>query len=197
MNDKGKKQKGMIAMLANKLKANKKLEYAVYIIIAALIIAIYLSSLLPSKKEKETGAQAVEIVQAGELDMEKRLSEVLSNIRGAGCVEVMITYDTGPELVPAMSMDSNINRTETVGDGKRSNTENQVESTKPATLSGSGGTSPIILTEKQPEVRGVIVIAEGAGNIMVRMDLMKAVQTVLQVPIANIEVFEKEAQDLR
>ena len=101
----------------------------------------------------------------------------------------MITYETGPEIVTAMNTDTNTNRSETVENDKESKTEQQTESKKPATVSGNGGSEPIVITEKQPAVRGVIVVAEGADNISVRMDLQRAVQTVLNVSAANIEVF--------
>lgn len=194
MEEKKRGKKSLIARLADKLKANKKLEYAVYAIIALLIVALYLSSLLgDSKSEQAAQQQSGQSTSAmGERDVEKRLEEVLSNIRGAGRVEVMITYETGPELVTAMSTDTNTNRSESVGDGKQSNTEQETQSQKPATVSGSGGSSPIIITEKQPSVRGVIVIAEGASDLMVRTNLQRAVQTVLDVPVGSIEVFERQ-----
>lgn len=94
-----------------------------------------------------------------------------------------------------MSTDTNINRSEASGDNNSSNTEQQTQSQKPATISGSEGTAPIILTEIQPVVRGVIVVAEGAGDMQVRLDLQRAVQTVLDVPVANIEVFERAAAE--
>ena len=44
--------------------------------------------------------------------------------------------------------------------------------------------------EKMPQVRGVIVVAEGAGDISVRMKLQSAVQAVLGVEASGIEVLE-------
>lgn len=183
---------GLIVKIAERLKSDKRLEFVVYAGLALLILALYFSTLLPKQSaEKQTGSvQSAGVSLRSEQELENRLETVLSSIRGAGSVEVMITYESGPELVTAMSTDTNSNRSESLDGGKQSSTEQQTESQKPATVSGSGGTEPIVLTEKQPAVRGVIVVAEGAGNIMVRVDLQRAVQTVLDVPIANIEVFE-------
>ena len=183
---------GLIVKIAERLKSDKRLEFVVYAGLALLILALYLSTLLPKQPaEKQTGSvQSAGVSLRSEQELENRLETVLSSIRGAGRVEVMITYESGPELVTAMNTDTNSNRSESLDGGKQSSTEQQTESQKPATVSGSGGTEPIVLTEKQPAVRGVIVVAEGAGNIMVRVDLQRAVQTVLDVPIANIEVFE-------
>ena len=183
---------GVIAKIAERLKADKRLEFAVYAGIALLILALYISTLLPKAPAVQTNSSSAQDVETlrSEQELEDRLQTVLSSIRGAGRVEVMITYETGPELVTAMSKDTNSNKSQSVDEGKQSSTEQQTESQKPATVSGSGGTEPIVLTEKQPAVRGVIVVAEGAANIAVRMDLQRAVQTVLSVPLSSIEVFE-------
>ncbi|HWR23036.1 MAG TPA: hypothetical protein VN366_06095 [Feifaniaceae bacterium] len=191
---KPKAETGIIARVAAVLKANKKLELAVYIGLALLIVLLYVSTLFP-KNEKPASAEPAQDAQYAsqtELEVEKRLETVLSSIRGAGRVEVMITYESGPEIVTAMNTDTNTNRSESVDREKESTVEQKTESQKPATVSGSNGTEPIVITEKQPAVRGVIVVAEGADNVAVRMDLQRAVQTVLNVPASSIEVFALE-----
>jgi len=181
---------GLICRAARALRANRKLEYLVYGGIALLILLLYLSTVLPDGDEATPNP-----VTLGEAntraDVEERLSAVLGSIRGAGRVEVMVTYESGPELVPAMSTDVDVSTTQSTGsDGRENSVSQQTESAKPATVSGSGGTEPIVLTEREPAVRGVIVVAEGAADIAVKHDLQRAVQTVLDVPLSAIEVFE-------
>lgn len=193
---KPKLESGVIARIAAALKANKKLEMAVYIGLALLIVLLYVSTLFPKDKNVPSSAEPAvssQYAANSELEVEERLEAVLSSIRGAGRVEVMITYETGPEIVTAMNTDTNTNRSETVDNDKESTVEQKTESIKPATVSGNGGTEPIVITEKKPAVRGVIVVAEGADNVAVRLDLQRAVQTVLNVPAANIEVFALES----
>lgn len=186
------KDKGVAGKITAALKKNKKLEITVYCAIIVLILVIYASTFFAENKNASTLSENTGEAEIYE-KLENRLEAVLTNIKGAGKVQVMITYETGPELIPAMNVDTNINRTETSGDGKESSTENRTETSKPATVNESGGTAPIVLMEKQPVVRGVIVVAEGAANISVRLDLERAVQTVLDVPIQNIEIFELES----
>lgn len=187
--------KGFLAKLARRLKSDKKLELAVYGGLVLLILVLYLSTLLPKEEKNKTIPDSLntpEHLALSEQDVERRLEKVLSSIRGAGTVRVMITYESGPELVTAMSTDTNSNIAENVEAGRQSTTEQQTESKRPATVTGSGGTTPIVLTEKQPNVRGVIVVAEGAADIAVRLNLQRAVQTVLSIPASSIEVFELE-----
>ncbi len=190
-----KAKESIAARVAAALQKNKKLEIGVYALIVALIVLLYFSTIMPAKKDARTAnaEQDAAISTSVEQETETRLAGVLSNIKGAGHVEVMITYETGPELVTAMSVDTNSNRSTTSDDGHESTTEHETESRKPATVSGGGGSQPIVLTEIQPAVRGVIVVAEGAGDIMVRLNLQRAVQTVLNVPVQSIEVFEMQS----
>ena len=52
------------------------------------------------------------------------------------------------------------------------------------------GQSPIVLMEREPVVRGVIVVAEGAADLGVRMNLQRAVRAVTGASLDAIEVFE-------
>lgn len=187
-----KQNTGWMGRFAGALKKNRKLEFVFYIGIALLVLAIYFSTLLPEREGEKaaSGASAESGAVSTEREVEERLASVLSGIKGVGRVQVMITFETGPELVTAMNVDTNTSKTYSSGDEKQNTTEQQTESRKPATVNSGGGTAPIVLLEKLPSVRGVIVVAEGAADISVRLNLQKAVQTVLDVPAQCIEVFE-------
>ena len=159
------------------------MELAVYGGVALLVVALYL--LGGAGKGEPAAAQGEQPAAAqGELaaaELEERLEQVLSCIRGAGRVDVMITYDSGPEIVPAMSTNVNSTGSETSEGSRSSSSQQSTESTEPATVSGSGGNEPIVLKEIEPVVRGVIVVAEGAADIEVRLDLQRAVRAVLDI----------------
>ncbi len=183
-----------LSRLYARMKSNRKLEIAVYGGVALLAVILYAAALLPSKdKTTEDGGSASASEQLSgetETDVEERLRRVLSCIRGAGQVEVMITYETGTEIVAAMNTSTNTNASET-SDGEKTSTSTQTtQSEQPATIDGSDGDEPIILLEKTPTVRGVIVVAEGAADVKVKLDLQRAVQAVLDIPLSKIEVFE-------
>ena len=175
--------------LVGKMKKNKKLELMVYGSLIALGVLLFVlipgggNGTYPPKETEHEQKQA-------ETELEGRLEAVLSSIRGAGKVKVMITYDTSSRLVPAMSTDVQSGTTENTSTGGQSVSETRTESSRPATISGSGGTETIVLTEIEPTVRGVIVIAEGAADVSVRVKLSNAVMTVLGISADRIEVFE-------
>lgn len=183
--------------LLRRMRADRRVELAVYGGIALVVVALYVLG----SRAGAGGAQAaqqgagVQIASAAtEADIEARLQEVLSCIRGAGKVEVMITYDTSREIVPAMTTSVNSTGSESSNGDSSSSSQQSTESTQPATVTGSDGNAPIVLKEIEPLVRGVIVVAEGAADVNVRMDLQRAVRAVLDIPLSRIEVFERSAQ---
>lgn len=180
--------------LGARMKKDKRVETAVYAGLILLGVAMFfLGSARGDGEAVQPAAAKAEDASRSESEMEQRLEEVLSAIRGAGRVEVMITYDTGSQLVPAMSTDTQTGISESVGADSRTVTENSTQSSKPATISGGGGSETVILTQIEPKVRGVIVIAEGAADVSVRLRLQNAVRTVLGVKGEQIEVFEMKA----
>ena len=127
---------------------------------------------------------------AEEVTLEARLEDILSTVRGAGKVRVLVTYATAGERVAATvsTLDESVSETSGVNSATRS--EQSREMKQPATVATEGGQSPIILVEREPEIRGVIVVAEGAADPAVRLSLQRAVQAVTGVPLSCIEVFE-------
>ena len=47
------------------------------------------------------------------------------------------------------------------------------------------------ILEKFPEIQGVVIVAEGAGNAAVKLEIIRAVQALLEVPNEKIEVFKR------
>ena len=171
-----------------KMKANKKLELGVYALLIGGAVILYISTFSGGAKktsEQTEGDLTKADISAYEMETENRLKRILSCIDGAGDVEVMITFESGTQIVPAMDTDSQ----SVFSQNGQGTTDNQSESSSPATISKSGENEPIVLTELQPSIRGVIVIAQGASNIKVKMDLLQAVQTVLGVEGSCIDVF--------
>ena len=181
-----------LGRITEAVRNNRKLELCLYGGIVLAVILLYSASLASTRgKDEAADARQEASADVAEADMERKLAAVLSSIRGAGRVEVMITYETGTELVPAMSTKVDSNSSES-SDGERSSLTVQTnEVSEPATVGSGGGNEPIVLMEKQPVVRGVIVVAEGAADIRVKLDVQRAEQAVLDMPLPGIEVIER------
>ena len=185
---------GLFSRAAEAMKKNKKLSFIVYAALIALGILPFLSAMRDGEKGGVSQAESAASLADEEQRTEQRLSAILSNIRGAGRVDVMILYDTGAQLVPAMDIDSQSTSAQTTGSGGETASNSRTESQKPVTAANSS-TGTIVLAEKQPEIRGVIVIAEGAADISVRVDLQRAAQTVLGIDASLVEVFIMDVKE--
>lgn len=193
-------EKDPIKKIIEKIKGIKNIEYVIAILIIAIIISIYASTLnTPSSRsdnEKDTDSQTGIhwVKEEGIRDpQEIRLEQALSSIKGAGKVEVMITYKSGKEIVPAFSSveSTTVTQEEDNNGGTRSINQTDIN-TQPVTISNSEGSEPLVLKEVEPEIKGVIVIAEGADDIRVKLELLKATQIALGVKSNQVEVFVME-----
>ena len=108
---------------------------------------------------------------------ERKLEELLSGMSGAGKVQVMITYYNGIEKITAYDIKKSSSETEEIDSegGKRTIIESEYESTTLYEDVSSGIRLPVVLKEIYPEVKGVVVVAEGAGNAVVREKITRAV----------------------
>ncbi len=116
--------------------------------------------------------------------VETRLSEALSQIKGAGKVSVIVSVEDGGEKVLATdSKSKSEHRTE--NDSSDMSTEQEEN----AVMTGQGsGQQPFVVKEKKPNPSGVIVIAEGAGDETVRYELYEAVKALYGISPHRIKV---------
>ena len=113
-------------------------------------------------------------------DDETRLAEILSQIDGAGDVSVMITYYSSVEKSLAYETKT----------ASREDKSERSEDKKAIMTDGE----PMVVKEVYPQVKGVIVTADGAGNSAVRAAISEAVSASLDVPVHRICIFKKEEE---
>lgn len=174
------KKKRLLDTLILRMKGNRKLEIGIYGGLALLCLILC----IPSGNTEKSAAQQQGSPDAGVDTLEQRLMDTLSCVRGAGRVKVMITYETGSEIVPAMNTDV------TASVNLSGDDQTRTESASPVTVYRNGENEAIVLMEREPTVRGVIVVAQGAADISVKLKLQAAVQAVLGVEAEKVEVLE-------
>ena len=175
--------------LWEKIKESKKLMAVIIVMLCALTAIIYF---LPdgSNTRNKNETTVISNNRDNSLSKEKKLEEVLSNMKGAGQVRVMITYQSSSEVVTASSTETQTSTVvEKSENGGVRESETVVENKSPVTVGSGNGENALVVVEKEPEIKGVIVVAEGADNITVKLNLQKAVETVLQVSPSQVEIF--------
>ncbi|NLN18685.1 MAG: hypothetical protein GX162_05315 [Firmicutes bacterium] len=121
----------------------------------------------------------------------RELREILGHIEGAGAVEVFVALEAGEEVVIAEEV--TIQRT-AAGEGQG---EDLHESRRPVTLRDDASRSekPLVLLERRPKIKGVVVVAQGASSPQICYRLSLAVQTALSLPANRVAVFPMRPGD--
>jgi len=115
------------------------------------------------------------------IELESRLADIISHIDGAGNTGVMITLEGGREYVYAQNT-----RHDTCSDSD--NVQSSGESEYYTVKSDSNGETPILVYEREPKVRGVIVVCSGGDNEAVREKITEAVAGIFDISKTNISV---------
>jgi len=128
-------------------------------------------------------------------NLEKRVEEMLSGMEGAGKVRVMITVsDTGTEILEKDTeiSASDLEETDDAG-GRRKNMENGQREEVVYLRDAEGNELPYVVQRKLPEVAGVLVLAEGAGNAAVKENIIGAVGVLFNLNEHRIRVIRMKS----
>lgn len=165
----------------------KQVKVAVIVLIFGVAALIILNSSfgtsLTNKNTTKNSSYMTSLEYCEKL--ENKLMEVLEKISGVGDVKVMVTVESGPEIKIATSTDE---RTNTTTNGTNSTT-NSTTVKDPIIITSSGSNSPLVLSEIVPQVTGVIVVASGAKDVKVRLNLLEAIKVLLNISSSNIQIY--------
>lgn len=170
--------------IISKIKKIKHIEIIIGVVAVVLMIIIYAGVSTSNNKVKESAE--VSATKYEVVDMEKKLADVLGSINGVGSTEVMITYKSTSEKITANTTTTNNNTSSSTSGNTNSSTS---ITQSPVIVTNSGKSEPYITKEIMPEIKGVIIVAEGADNPVTKLAIMRAAQTALQINASNIEIF--------
>ena len=167
--------------LWEKLQQIKHWEIYAAVIVVVIMLLIYFSSLHGGRTNTATESVAVVTTTDNTYasQLENKLQHVLSCIAGAGHVAVMIMTDGEGSAELAYDLqEKTITQTGANDQAVKTTTVDKNVVTKNG--------SPVILWTNPPRIIGIVVVATGASNVGVRLNLLHAVETVLgdkNVPI--------------
>lgn len=126
--------------------------------------------------------------------METRLETMLSRVEGVGKVKVMITLKGTGEVIVEKDKpqtQSKVSESDSSG-GTRETTESSWEESTVYIQNEEGNKVPYVAQELEPEIEGVLIIAQGGGNAVVVKNICDAVQALFKVEIHKIKVMKME-----
>lgn len=171
--------------ILTRLKKIKHFEIYLAIGLILVMVVIYMTTFAPASSGTNEQNYDVRNSQHAR-EIESSLVNTLSKIRGAGKVEAMVTVVGSATIEIAYNIDE---RTVTQSGGQDSSTTTTTIVKTPVVINGRDGPQPLILFEIKPKVKGVIIVASGAHDVGVRLQLLRAVQTVIADDSARIEIF--------
>lgn len=125
--------------------------------------------------------------------LEEKLKDTLSGMSGVGKVQVMITLKSSEELV--VEKDKPVSRSSTNEQDSQggSRINNQVDSSETTIYKTQGSDSePYVVKTLLPEVEGVVVVAQGAGNGDVNKSITEIVQALFNVEAHKVKVVKMQ-----
>lgn len=156
-----------------KLKSDRKTRIFMIVVILSIIVVFMFFCLKNENGDQEQTYDEVGLYVSG---LEDRLEKTLSEIDGVGKVSVVITVSSGMETVLA------VKKTETEKNGVIEREET------PILVNGK----TVTVTEKYPEITGVLIVCEGAGNIITLSRIQNAVTSVLGVQLNKVEILARK-----
>jgi len=161
-------------------------------IIAALGILgmalILLSQLTDGTKPTRPETEEADLSAAAYArELETRLSEMISNMEGAGETRVMITLEDAGEIVYAREEKRNVDtQRETAPESPGKSYQKESTEQKYIIIDGRDGRQALVKTRLEPRVQGVVVMCSGAGNLKVEQDIIHVVTTALNIPTTRV-----------
>lgn len=150
------------------IKDKKKTNVIIVVLIIIGVILIFFPT--EKKTEKTDMTQAVNYAEYI-ATLEEKIASIASKITGFSA-EATLTLETGTEYVY-------LDQTTTE--------EQKNEQSYIVVDDGAGGETALIVTEKMPQIRGVVVVAKGASNTQTEA-IKTAVSALLNIRSSRISV---------
>lgn len=145
------------------------------------VLLLLLTELSGGSEENVSSDNTAVYAEEYTKDIEKRLESILSEIDGAGKVEVMVTLESCYENVYAKGYTTK---------SQNSGTDAQQELTEEYIIvkQGSNNEECLVVKVYEPEVKGVAIVAQGADKLSVKTAITETVCAVLNISSAKVSV---------
>ncbi len=171
------------------IKKLKKEQLLIGALVGILLLVIAIP--VPGTKKNDKAAEetaSLEIPQ--KQTTEEQLKHILQKISGVGQVEVLITYEDHGRVVVEKdeSASEELVREADANGGTRTTTtsRNDMETVY------DGKESPYVVQEFSPVVKGILVVAEGGGNVSVKKQILETIQALFGLDVHKISIMKME-----
>lgn len=158
-----------IKKLKEKFKSVKNIELWLALIVGAVLVIVVFATSAKVDKTVQDTTQFDEYIAS----MENKICSVIQKMQGCQNVRVAISYSATDEKLYAYDSEKV--------------TENGVVTETNSVVLVNG--KPLVLAELPPTICGVVVIADGADDAVVKLQIKQVVVTLLDVSVDKVQVF--------
>ena len=168
--------------LYEKIKKVKHIEIYLACGLAVIVALIYFGSVATAQKANSDSSTNKDNVTSKFLTsqeyvyyIENKLENVLTKLKGAGDVEVLVTLEKGFEYVYVTEEES------------KTTSNGTIVTTKTVVMVDG---QPVLQEEIYPIVKGIVVVSEGAEDVSVKLNMISVIQTVIEIDNSKINIVE-------
>lgn len=173
--------KEKILNLISKIRKIKHFEIYLAIGLAVFVVLGYFIFSKPSSNANQEGTTSKNDIVCENISssseyasfLENKLENVITSIKGVGNVKVAVTLEKGFEYVYATEEET-----------KTSSNGTTITTLSIVMINGQ----PVIKEEIFPVVKGIVVVASGAEDVGIRMNILSIIQTIIEVDNSQIKI---------
>ena len=154
------------------------------------------SDIIEETKNTEAAVTSETMEQEYITYLEEKLEKTLSYVEGVGKIKVMVTVSNSQkEVVEKDRVTNRSSTTETDSEGGSRNI-NSTESTETTlyTVDEEGNQIPYVTQVYEPEITGVMAVAQGAGRENVNSDISEAIQALFGIEAHKIKIAKMKTE---
>ncbi|MBS6561193.1 MAG: stage III sporulation protein AG [Clostridiales bacterium] len=167
-------------------------------------VILVMTSLLETEPKTSENKEQVAVTDQSDLtviktqqkkykeQLEKQLSDALLQVEGVGKTKVMITLKGTEEIVVNKDTpyeEETTKEKDSTGGEREQTSVSQKEETVLVT-DREGNSVPYVIKQLEPEIAGVVVVAEGGGSEQVIQEITDACEVLFSLPVHKIKVMK-------
>lgn len=131
-----------------------------------------------------------------EREYENQLKEILETIIGVEDVSIVVNVDaTSLKVFEKNKTKKNTTTEETDKQGGKRSVTDQTSEEEIVMIRNGDQETPVVVQTKKPDIRGVLVVAQGVDNVQIKKTIIDAVTRVLDVPSYRVAVAPKKIKE--
>ncbi|MGE6629362.1 stage III sporulation protein AG [Bacillus sp. NPDC077027] len=155
----------------------------------------------PSSQEQEvfkptSTGKSKNSIEEVEQEYENQLKEILETIIGVEDVSIVVNVDaTSLKIFEKNKSNKSTMTEETDKEGGIRSVTDQTKEEEIVIIKNGNEETPVVVQTKKPEIRGVLVVAQGVDNVQIKKTIIEAVTRVLDVPSHRVAVAPKKLKE--